>query len=107
MRSTIEYGRLHVRPPDFHARCCGFGSVWVGAATHDTGIVISQVTKWFTHSIDSNLDDERAKIVNDLAFAGAVKDVLYVDRPAAPRADENATGDKITTDGRMAVLAMK
>jgi hypothetical protein len=81
--------------------------VWVGAATHDNGIVLSRVTKWFTHSIDSNLDDERSKIVNDLAFAGAVRDLLYVERPDAPRVDENATGDKITTDGRMAVLAMK
>jgi hypothetical protein len=39
--------------------------------------------------------------------AGAVEGVALVARPAAPTSAENATGDKIETDGRMAVLLLR
>jgi hypothetical protein len=36
-----------------------------------------------------------------------VEGVALVARPAAPTSAENATGDKIETDGRMAVLLLR
>lgn len=78
--------------------------VWVGAATHDTGISFSEENHTFIHTIDSHLDAERAKVVNDLLFTGLVKGLSLVDRPDAPTSGRNATGDPFVTDGRMAVL---
>ena len=94
--------RIWQRPGDVLGR-----TVWVGAATHDTGIVVTSESKWFTHGIDPDLDAERAKVVNDLAFAGAVQSMTAVDRPKAPRQGKNASGDVIRTDGRMAVLMIQ
>lgn len=78
--------------------------VWVGAATEDNGIALSRGNKTFIHTIDENIDDERAKIVNDLQFTGCVDAVRLVERPDVPREARNGTGDRMVTDGRMAVV---
>ena len=78
--------------------------VWVCAATHDTGISFSEENRTFIHKIDSHIDAERAKVVNDLLFTGLVKGLALVDRPDVPLSGHNATGDAFETDGRMAVL---
>ncbi len=78
--------------------------VWVAAATHDVGITFSPVTHTFIHSIDSNIDLERAKVVNDLLFTGYVRALAVVGRSGIGRDASNATGDKLVTDGKMAVL---
>ena len=44
--------------------------VWLGAATHDSGITFRATAFQFSHRIDPALDVERATVVNDLAFAG-------------------------------------
>ncbi|MBZ5727527.1 MAG: LssY C-terminal domain-containing protein [Acidobacteriia bacterium] len=80
--------------------------VWAIAATHDTGISFSEANRTFIHKIDSQIDRERAKVVNDLIFTGRVQSVALVDRPQAPQHGRNATGDSLETDGRIAVLAM-
>lgn len=98
--------RHHLRvwhsPDTFQGR-----EVWVSSATHDTGIDFSQRDMTFIHKIDSNIDLERAKVVSDLLFTGKVSAVGLVDRPDVPRHSQNATGDDINTDGRMAVLLLK
>jgi LssY C-terminus len=78
--------------------------VWVCAATHDIGIDVSPEDRTFIHKVDSQIDRERAKVVNDLLLTGMVKSLALVDRPAVPRESSNATGDKLITDGRMAVI---
>ena len=94
---------LEGRPPEkFQGR-----EVWVCAATHDTGIDFSPENRTFTHKIDSQIDHERAKVVFDLMFADKVQAVALVERPKVPTAGENATGDKIATDGKMAVLLLR
>ena len=56
----------------------------------------------------SNIDIERAKVINDLLFAGAVRSLALVDRIAdLPTNLSNATGDALKTDGRMAVLLLQ
>jgi hypothetical protein len=81
--------------------------VWVSSATHDIGIEFSQENGTFIHTIDSNIDRERAKVVNDLLFTGRVRALALVERAEAPRETRNATGDTIQTDGRMAVLVLQ
>jgi hypothetical protein len=81
--------------------------VWVVAATHDAGIDFSQENRTFIHKIDPQIDRERAKVVNDLIFGGHVRSVAIVDRPAVPERGQNATGDNIETDAKMAVLVLQ
>jgi hypothetical protein len=90
--------RIWKRPGRF-----GGKDIWVGAATHDIGIDFSQESRTFTHKIDSNIDRERAKVVNDLLFTGAVRALSLVSRDM-PASLSNATGDQLETDGGMAVI---
>jgi hypothetical protein len=77
--------------------------VWVAAATHDVKITLSPQSHNFTHGIDSHIDLERAKVVNDLVFTGMVRGLSLVERALPPNLS-NATGDVLVTDGKMAVL---
>ncbi|HWB85075.1 MAG TPA: LssY C-terminal domain-containing protein [Bryobacteraceae bacterium] len=82
-------------------------AVWVISATHDTGIDFSAENRTFIHKIDSQIDRERAKVVNDLLFTGKVSGMALVDRPDVPTHSQNATGDDLDTDGKIAVLLLK
>jgi hypothetical protein len=79
---------------------------WLGAATHDVGIVFDRPERTFTHQVDPEIDRERDKIVDDLAFTGDVGAISFVPRPRAPRSFESG-GATIVTDGRLAVVALK
>jgi hypothetical protein len=46
-------------------------------------------------------------VVNDLVLTGKVQSLEMVDRPNVPRNGQNATGDNLTTDGKMAVLILR
>ena len=91
--------RIWHQPMVFHGQ-----DVWVCSATHDTGIDFSEQNRTFIHKVESDLDRERAKVVNDLLFTGLVRGLSLVDRPDIPTSFYNATGDKLQTDGRMAVV---
>jgi hypothetical protein len=93
--------RVWRRPDTFAGK-----PVWVIAATHDTGIDFSQENRTFIHKIDPQIDRERAKVVNDLIFGGHVRSVALVDRPGVPQHGQNATGDNLETDAKMAVLVL-
>jgi hypothetical protein len=80
--------------------------VWAIAATHDVGINFSEENRTFIHRIDSEIDRERAKVVNDLLFTGRVQSMALVDRPDVPQHAQNATGDNLETDGKIAVLVL-
>lgn len=97
--SARHHLRIWRRPGEF-----GGKQIWVCAATHDIGINFSEENRTFIHKIDSHIDVERAKVVNDLLFTGLVQGLSLVDRPQLPSNMSNATGDKLETDGRMAVL---
>lgn len=82
-------------------------SVWISSSTHDTGAILAVKYKGFVHHIAPNIDDERSAVIRDLNFAGCVKSVSYVSRPAMPTATHNATGDVMHTDGSVAVIALQ
>jgi hypothetical protein len=46
------------------------------------------------------------KVVWDFLATGAVKYWTLVDRPNVPKDGMNATGDKLITDGKMAVIVL-
>jgi hypothetical protein len=76
-------------------------------ATHDTGISFSAENRTFIHRIDSSIDREREKVANDLIYAGHVASMLMADRLNIPRNAQNATGDNLSTDGKIAVLLLR
>lgn len=81
-------------------------TIWTSSSTHDIGIGFSKKNKTFIHLIDTNIDNERAKVVNDLVLTGCVTGVQLVARPWAPRDAKNGTGEELITDGKVAVLEM-
>ena len=100
--SSRHHLRIFRRPETFDGK-----PVWVCSSTHDIGIVFSDRDHTFIHKIDSNIDRERAKVVNDLLGSGLVRSLALVDRPQIPHDATNATGDSLQTDGRMAVLLFR
>jgi hypothetical protein len=94
--------RIFRRPETFEGK-----PVWVCSATHDIGIDFSDRDRTFIHKIDPEIDHERAKVVNDLLFTGAVRSIALVERPDIPHDAMNATGDALKTDGGMAVLLLQ
>lgn len=72
------------------------GPVWLGAATHDVGIVFDWKRLALTHRIDPAIDRERDKVLTDLRFAGCVTGSTRVERPQRAR-----DAGRITTDGAL------
>lgn len=91
--------RIFRRPGTFAGK-----PIWVCSSTHDIGIDFSERDHTFIHKIDSDIDHERAKVVDDLLFTGMIRSLALVERPEIPKDATNATGDALKTDGGMAVL---
>jgi hypothetical protein len=103
-KSLNSFARRH------HIRVFSTGQLWYGetvltaSATQDSGISFSMRDKSFVHVIDSRIDRERAKVIDDLVFTGCVDAVEIITRPWIPRDARNATGDLLITDSNAAVL---
>ena len=80
--------------------------VWAASATHDVGIKFTRSERTFTHRVETDIDLERQKIVDDLRFAGFVESFALAIRPTVPTRMVNATDDEMTTDGRIAVIVL-
>ena len=93
--------RAWLRPATFLGK-----PVWAVAATHDVGINFSEENRTFIHRIDSNVDAERSKVTDDLLFTGHVESLEMIGRPQVPAKGQNATGDNLETDARIAVLLL-
>jgi hypothetical protein len=92
--------RHHIRI--WHTRMVDGQDIWLGAATHDSGIAFKFRSASFTHKIDSQIDVERTKIVTDLVFAGCSENAWRIDRPDYT----SNRGSVIATDGAVEVLAL-
>jgi len=97
--SARHHLRIWQSPDTYQGR-----QVWLCSATHDIGIDYSDQEKTFIHKIDSNIDLERQKVIDDLTLTGNVLGTTMIPRPTVPTNFRNATGDDVATDGRMAVL---
>jgi len=79
------------------------GRVWLSSASEDVSIHFYK-GHW-THLINSDIDNERAKIVDDLSFTGCVDAASVVPRTLSPF--HTAKGDApLKTDGNVVVLRL-
>jgi LssY C-terminus len=79
--------------------------IWIGAATRDIDVAYFRPGAFVTHKVAGLVDQERDKIVNDLVFTSCTEAVDWWDRPGMPHESRNATGDRLSTDTRLAVVA--
>jgi len=78
--------------------------IWLGAATHDTGIGFNLRGANFTHKIDMNIDTERTKVATDLVFGGCSQTPGRVEREHAASASSR---NGLVTDGAVEVLELQ
>ena len=79
--------------------------LWFGAATFDERIGLSHVNRHVTHHIAANIDDERAKLLDDLQGVGGLT-IGWIEDFQPQREGHNGGGDPFHTDGRLAVVAV-
>ncbi len=84
--------------------------VWLGQVSRDIGVRFTMKT-WnlTTHRIDSDVDEARDYVIEDLLKAERIEAAGYID--AAPPCDSahprrNLTGDPYFTDGKRAVVLL-
>jgi len=97
--------RHHLRLWQTPDRAADGRPIWLGAATHDTGIDIHPGV--VSHATDPDLDDERAQVQADLVGGGSVQ-ALQLISPAHPLSSGfTATGGAWHTDGRLLAVELK
>ncbi len=97
--------RHHLRLWRSLAKTSGGREIWLGAATHDTGIEARAGV--VSHAIDPNLDIERAQVGADLLVTGRVGAEHLVARPHPLTEGLTATGGSWKTDGRLLVIDLE
>jgi len=80
--------------------------VWIAAATRDVDFGYLRPGRPLTHKIAPDVDQERDKVVYDLAFTGCTNTLDWAGRVNVPRITENGTGDAMTTDTRLAFVEL-
>jgi len=92
--------RHHVRLWQYPRRA----DIWMGAAAEDVGFRF-EYAHW-THSTNPDIDSERAKVVDDLAFTGCVYAAGLLPRVSADLVQDPKTEHPIVTDGNVAVIRL-
>lgn len=80
--------------------------VWIGQISRDIGVRFTKKTIT-THKIDPNVDETREFLLEDLAYAQALKKAGYLKGVGAVSSEQprgNLTGDPWFTDGYRLVL---
>ena len=81
-----------------HARIWARPETWDGdqvllaAATRDVGIALAPKARTLVHLINERIDNERAKVVNELDLTGCVDATELIPRPWVPNDTGNSTG---------------
>ena len=78
-------------------------TLWIGAATYDSGVGISRTTGQVTHHIAADIDGERNKIVADLRPIAGLQ-VRWIEHYQSQLEGRNGGGDRYYTDGSLALL---
>lgn len=78
----------------------GEEGVWLAAATEDVAYKFRRMH--LTHATDPMIDNERAKVLNDLAYTGCLEAATMMTRDSSD--DTNRRELSIRTDGTVAVL---
>ncbi|MGL4400176.1 MAG: LssY C-terminal domain-containing protein [Luteolibacter sp.] len=80
--------------------------LWMGSATHDTGVELSHTTGQVTHRIAPQVDDERDFLIAELQSAQQVLDIDWVDGYQKVTQGRNGGGDPWQTDGRLPIITL-
>ena len=78
--------------------------VWLGTAAEDVAFRF-EVTHW-THSSDPRIDNERAKVVDDLAFTGCLDRAELLTRNLPDLLEHTKAARSILTDGQIVLLRL-
>lgn len=81
--------------------------MWMGAATKDERVGLSDTTGQVTHHIGPDIDAERDLVIDSLQKAEWVAGVEWVDPFQNPREGRNGGGDRWETDGRLGVATLR
>jgi hypothetical protein len=81
-------------------------TLWVGAATHDTGFDRDQRNDGITHKIDPDIDLEREYVEKTLTATGLISEVAYALPTNALKEARTATGGSFHSDGRVLILKL-
>ena len=79
-------------------------TLWVGAATHDTGFERDQRNDGITHKIDPNIDLERDYVEKTLESTGLVTEICHFLPKDPLKEAKTATGGSFHSDGRVLIL---
>jgi hypothetical protein len=94
--------RLWKAPFDVHGQ-----TLWIGAATHDTGFERDNRNNGVTHKIDPDIDLERDYVEKTLVSTGRFAEVAHI-LPSDPiKEAHTATGGSFHSDGRILVLRLE
>lgn len=99
--SKRHHVRIYDQPSEWNGR-----AIMAASSTQDVAISYSFKSGKLVHLIDRNIDNERAKIVNDLVYTGCVDAGELIERPWIPTEARNTVGEVIHTDGAIAVLEL-
>jgi hypothetical protein len=80
--------------------------LWMGSATHDTGVELSRTTGQVTHHIAPQVDDERDLLLAELKSARQALDIDWVDGYQPVLQGRNGGGDPWRTDGRLVIITL-
>jgi hypothetical protein len=82
-------------------------TLWVGAATHDTGFEKDNRNNGLTHKIDPDIDLERDYVEKTLVSTGLVSETAHILPSDALREARTATGGSFHSDGRVLILKLE
>jgi hypothetical protein len=95
--------REHVRFWEWKGHLEQGRPVWLGAATFDHSVGLSHYTGQITHHIAADIDDERNRMMEDLAKAGQLVSRSQVTGLGPTLNGHNGGGDRYFTDGEVDV----
>lgn len=81
--------------------------LWMGAATKDERVGLSDTTGQVTHHISPDIDAERDLVIDSLQKAGWVASVEWIDGFQNPPEGRNGGGDPWHTDGRLGIATLR
>jgi hypothetical protein len=79
-------------------------TLWVGAATHDTGFERDQRNDGITHKIDPDIDLERDYLEKTLASTGLVTEICHFLPENPLKEAKTATGGSFHSNGQVLTL---
>lgn len=82
------------------------GTLWVGAANEDIGLLVNPLKGRVTHRIDPAIDRERELLTRELLAGGCASFVGYASLGGV-RTATNGMGQSFATDGMLAVVRLQ